>query len=125
MKTYEVVRNIVKMMDDSQPEQKKILWDAFTRMFDLMVEEYEDKKYTEVIQKAANAARASEGKAIVSQAKAVSPSKAAPKGRKATIDHGKIVATYKAGWTIAKIADECGCTTASVRQHLKKEGLMK
>ena len=52
MKTYEVVRELVKMMDDNKPEQKKILWDAFTKMFDLMVEEYEHKKVAAVAVKA-------------------------------------------------------------------------
>ena len=41
------------------------------------------------------------------------------------VDHGKLVACYKAGWPIAKIADELGCTQAAVRYRLKKEGLIK
>ena len=37
------------------------------------------------------------------------------------IDHGKIVALHEAGWSTAKIADEIGTTTVTVRNHLKKE----
>ena len=44
--------------------------------------------------------------------------------RKKKLDHGKLVACYKAGWPIAKIADELGCTSVAVRQHLHKEGLL-
>lgn len=52
------------------------------------------------------------------------PKPAEPK-KKPRVDHGKICACYKAGWSIAKIADEVGCTDASVRLHLKQEGLIK
>lgn len=37
------------------------------------------------------------------------------------LDHGKILALYKAGWTAKEIADEMRCTTASVYQHVKRE----
>ena len=37
------------------------------------------------------------------------------------IDPGKIVALHEAGWSTAKIADEIGTTTVTVRNHLKKE----
>lgn len=53
--------------------------------------------------------------------------KAKPKtaAKKATpsngVDHGKIVALHKAGWSTAKIADEMGCTTQTVRNHLAEE----
>jgi len=64
-----------------------------------------------------------------SQPKAT-PKQAAPKPapepkKKKKVDHGKICACYKAGWSIAKIADEESCTTAAVRMHLKQEGLIK
>ena len=37
------------------------------------------------------------------------------------IDHGKIIALYKAGWSVAKIADEMGCTAQTVRNHIRQE----
>lgn len=53
--------------------------------------------------------------------------KAKPKttAKKATpsngVDHGKIVALHKAGWSTAKIADEMGCSGQTVLNHLAKE----
>ena len=41
------------------------------------------------------------------------------------VDHGKICATYKAGWPINEIAKEIGASVATVRYHLQKEGLIK
>ena len=106
MKTYEVVRELVKLMDDNQPEQKKILWDAFTKMFDLMVEEYEHKKV------AAVAAKADKVKAAASP-----KAKAQPKGKRKAIDWPKAEACRKAGWDYTKIADELGCSYATVYNH--------
>lgn len=42
------------------------------------------------------------------------PKKTAPK----KIDHGKIIALYKAGWSVAKIADEMRCSDQTVRNHI-------
>ena len=39
----------------------------------------------------------------------------------AGIDHGKLIALRKAGWSIEKIADEMGCTTTTVRNHIRQE----
>ena len=36
------------------------------------------------------------------------------------LDHGKILALSEAGWSVAKIADEMGCSEQSVRNHLEK-----
>ena len=48
--------------------------------------------------------------------------KAEPKkGGPAGIDHGKLIALHKAGWSIEKIADEMGCTTTTVRNHIRQE----
>lgn len=44
--------------------------------------------------------------------------KAAPKPG---IDHGKIMALHKAGWSTAAIADEMGCSSQTVLNHLAKE----
>lgn len=46
-----------------------------------------------------------------------------PKQDPARIDHGKIVALYKAQWSIRKISDEIGCSQQTVINHLKKEGV--
>lgn len=46
------------------------------------------------------------------------PAKAAPKPG---VDHGKVVALYKAGWKIPQIADELGCSQQTVYNHLAKE----
>lgn len=45
------------------------------------------------------------------------PKKSGPTG----IDHGKLIALHKAGWSIEKIADEMGCTTTTVRNHIRQE----
>lgn len=39
------------------------------------------------------------------------------------LDHGKICALRKAGWSVSKIADEMGCSGPTVRYHLDKEGI--
>lgn len=41
------------------------------------------------------------------------------------LDRGKIKALYTAGWSMAKIADEMGCTYQRIDQILKEEGLKK
>ena len=45
------------------------------------------------------------------------------KERKSSVDSGKIGALRKAGWPIAKIADEMQITDQTVRNHLKKLGI--
>jgi DNA-binding NarL/FixJ family response regulator len=54
--------------------------------------------------------------------------KAEPKQEKTKhkkVDAGKIKACYEAGWPIKLIADEIQASEATVRYHLKKEGLIK
>lgn len=41
--------------------------------------------------------------------------------QKPGIDHGKIMALHKAGWSTAAIADEMGCSGQTVLNHLAKE----
>ncbi len=48
-------------------------------------------------------------------------SKPSAGSKRSGIDHGKIVALHEAGWSVAKIADEMGTTSVTVRNHLKKE----
>ena len=43
------------------------------------------------------------------------------RGSQKTIDRGKLFALAKAGWPAAKIADELGCSTWSVRAILNNE----
>lgn len=52
------------------------------------------------------------------------PKKAEPKKeKKEPVDHGRIVALYKAGRSMEWIADDVGCSAQTVANHLKKEGL--
>lgn len=37
------------------------------------------------------------------------------------VDHGKIVALHKAGWSASAIATEVGCSAQTVLNHLKQE----
>lgn len=50
-----------------------------------------------------------------------------PKKKKfpAPVDHGKIVALYKANRTPVWIADDMGCSLQTVINHLKKEGIYR
>jgi len=54
--------------------------------------------------------------------KAEKKAKVKPAG-KPEIDEGKIRVLKAAGWSVAKIADEIGCSEQTVANHLKKEGL--
>ena len=40
---------------------------------------------------------------------------------KSRIDHDKIVSLCQAGWKVADIADECGCSEQTVRNHIARE----
>ncbi len=55
----------------------------------------------------------------VEKTKAAAKPKTA-KSAEPRIDHGKVVALFKAGWTEKHIAYEIGCTTQSVINHLVK-----
>lgn len=46
------------------------------------------------------------------------------RGRK-SLDMGKCRALLKAGWSIAKCADELGVSEPTLRKRLKEEGLLK
>lgn len=41
--------------------------------------------------------------------------------QKKTIDHGKIIALHKAGWSASKIAPEVGCALQTVINHINAE----
>ena len=47
------------------------------------------------------------------------------KKRGKQIDHGRIVAEYKAGRSIGWIADDVGCSEQTVVNHLIREGIYK
>lgn len=49
------------------------------------------------------------------------PKKTEPKRK--TFDTGKLGALRKAGWSVAKIADEMGVSEQTVRNHMKREGI--
>ena len=44
--------------------------------------------------------------------------------KKGKYDVGKICALRRASWTVAKIADEIGCSEQTVRNILKREGMV-
>ena len=46
-----------------------------------------------------------------------------PTTKRQKFDVGKLGALRKAGWTVAKIADEMGCSEATVYTYMKKEGI--
>lgn len=51
--------------------------------------------------------------------------KSAQTETKKSIDHGKICALYKAGWTCTAIAEEMKCNAQTVINHLVKEGIYR
>lgn len=50
------------------------------------------------------------------------PKKEAPKKRK-PFDSGRMTALLNGGWSVAKIADDMGCSVGTIYDHMKKEGL--
>lgn len=44
-----------------------------------------------------------------------------PKKKRKPIDHGKIMALHRAGWSVAKIADEMRVSDQTVRNHIQQE----
>ncbi|MBR3052801.1 MAG: hypothetical protein IKG59_01590 [Firmicutes bacterium] len=51
--------------------------------------------------------------------KKAAPKKRGPKPKK--LDHGKIIACWKAGRSVAWIADEMNCSDQAVRNHIAME----
>ena len=47
------------------------------------------------------------------------------RGGRPPFDTGKMKALLKAGWSIAKIADEMQVTEQTIRKHCREEGLLK
>ena len=52
------------------------------------------------------------------------PKEDKPAQKKGKYDVGKICALRRASWTVAKIADEIGCSEQTVRNILKREGMV-
>ena len=44
-----------------------------------------------------------------------------PAPKQPALDHGKIMALHRAGWSTAKIADEMGCTAQTIRNHIAED----
>lgn len=112
MKTHEAVKVLMRLLDDNQPKQKAIIWDAFVKMFDLMIEEYE-------------ALRPKPAEPIkVLGIEEIEPDKDKPKTKryKTKFDVGKMRALLKAGWSVPKIADEMGVSAPTVRKYMREEG---
>lgn len=51
------------------------------------------------------------------------PVKKAPRKRSKPLDKGKAGALYKAGWKVAKIADEMRCDQSSIYRVIREMGL--
>lgn len=51
------------------------------------------------------------------------PKKTEPARKKVIIDKGKLKALYKAGWSVAKIADEMRCSKATIYRLIGEMGL--
>lgn len=51
------------------------------------------------------------------------PVKKAPRKRSKPLDKGKVGALYKAGWKVAKIADEMRCDQSSIYRVIRELGL--
>lgn len=49
---------------------------------------------------------------------------AAKQQTKKTFDTGKMIALLKAGWSVAKIADEMGVSDQTIRNRIKQEGIV-
>ena len=109
MKTHEAVKVLMRLLDDNQPKQKAIIWDAFVKMFDLMIEEYEALRPKEEPPRVE----------VEIGAKAV---KVETKKKRPTFDVGKMTALLKAGWSVPKIADEMGVSAPTVRKYMREEG---
>ena len=59
----------------------------------------------------------------VKEAPAPDPVEGKPKKTRKPFDTGKLGALRRAGWSVAKIADEMGVSEQTVRNHMKKEGI--
>ncbi len=62
-------------------------------------------------------------KPIQEEPKEEEPVKKAPRKRSKPLDKGKVGALYKAGWNVAKIADEMRCNQSSIYRVIKEMGL--
>ena len=60
---------------------------------------------------------------IQEEPKEEEPVKKAPRKRSKPLDKGKVGALYKAGWNVAKIADEMRCNQSSIYRVIRKMGL--
>ena len=105
MTNKELAVQLLNMIDRTNP-QTDIMISTVMRLLD-------EPEQTEPVE---------EKKEPVQKAPAKKPKNAAPKKE---LDWGKAKACFDAGWDLAKIADEIGCTVAGVKYHFKKEGLLK
>lgn len=60
---------------------------------------------------------------IQEEPKEEEPVKKAPRKRSKPLDKGKVGALYKAGWNVAKIADEMRCNQSSIYRVIREMGL--
>ena len=114
MKTHEAVKVLMRLLDDNQPKQKAIIWDAFVKMFDLMIEEYEALRPKEEPPRVEVE--------IGAESFTVKTDKPKTKRYNTKFDVGKMRALLKAGWSVPKIADEMGVSAPTVRKYMREEG---
>lgn len=75
----------------------------------------EEEAETEITENDKNSEESDENKQIPTE----NEEKPTPTGRKSDLDDDKILALRRAGWTIAKIADEMGVSQGTISKHLK------
>ena len=105
MKPTEVMRAMITAMG-SDPELDKALRTSALAYLDAVEARTDKPKQTKP-------------KKTESDEKGYSPNGKA----KAKIDDGTIKALYEGGWSLTKIAEDIGCSTQTVNNHLKAMGL--
>lgn len=107
MKPTEVMRAMITAMG-SDPELDKALRTSALAYLDAVEARTDKPKQTKAKPKKGDA-----------EEKGYSPNGKA----KAKIDDGTIKALYEGGWSLTKIAEDIGCSTQTVTNHLKAMGL--
>lgn len=105
MKPTEVMRAMITAMG-SDPELDKAL-------------RVSAPAYLDAVEARADKPKQTKPKKADTEEKGYSPTGKA----KAKIDDGTIKALYEGGWSLTKIAEDIGCSTQTVNNHLKAMGL--
>ena len=109
--TIEVVKILLKHMNDDPEQNKTLAAGCIVLLDDIMTGKVEtDPKPTTT-------------PSMGDEAPTEKP-KSAQKKRK-PFDTGRMKALLNGGWSVAKIADDMGCSEATIYAHMKKEGITK